>query len=94
MLAGYADLLGTPPAWLVITPLIGVVTGSLFFLVAGRRPASLFLYVVLAVITASAVQAAGIFQTGGPPFSLGDVNLLAPLIASWLALVMTRAADL
>ena len=40
-------MLALLPPWLLITPLIGVIHGSLFFLVAGRRPSSLPVYLAL-----------------------------------------------
>ncbi|MCC6177828.1 MAG: hypothetical protein IT305_21210 [Chloroflexi bacterium] len=78
------------PVWLVITPLIGVVNGALFFLVVGRRPSSLPLYLALSVIAASAVQALGPVEAGSPPFSLGDVQLVAASLGAWVTLVVTR----
>jgi hypothetical protein len=87
-------LLGSIPVWLVITPLIGVVNGALFFLIAGRRPLSLPLYLVIGMAAASLVQAAGLIEPGEPPFSLGDIQLVAASLGAWVLLVMTRALGL
>ena len=65
-----SDVLGLIPVWLIITPLIGVVNGALFFLIVGRRASSLPLYLVLAVAAASLVEASGLVPSGEPPFSL------------------------
>ena len=88
------SLLGLVPIWLVITPLIGVVNGALFYLIVGRRRSSLPIYIVLAVVAASLVQAAGIVAPGNPPFSLGDVHLVSASLGAWLALVVTRIIGL
>jgi hypothetical protein len=87
-------VLGAIPVWLVITPLIGAVNGALFFLIVGRRPSSLFIYVPLATLAASLVQAANLVEAGGPPFSLGDVHLVVASLAAWVALAVTRAIGL
>jgi hypothetical protein len=92
-LAPYLELLlGTIPVWLVITPLIGVVNGALFFLIVGRRPSSLPLYLLLGSVAASLAQAAGLVEAGTPPFSLGDIQLVGASLAAWAVLVITRAA--
>ena len=87
-------VLGSVPIWLIITPLVGVINGAVFFLLVGRRPVSLFIYLALACLAASAVQALGIFEAGAPPFSLGDVQLVAVSVAAWLALAAARAVGL
>ncbi len=87
-------VLGSVPIWLVITPLIGVVNGAVFFLLVGRRPRSLFIYLALACLAASCVQALGLVEGGAPPFSLGDVQLVAVSIAAWAALAAARAIGL
>ena len=88
------SLLGIVPVWLVITPLIGVVNGALFFLIVGRRPSSLPIYLVLAIAAASLVQAARLVEPGEPPFSLGDVHLVTASLGAWLALVVGRLSGL
>ncbi len=85
-----SDVLGLIPVWLIITPLIGVVNGALFFFIVGRRASSLPLYLVLAVAAASLVQASGLVEAGEPPYSLGDVQLVAASLGAWLALVIAR----
>ena len=87
-------LLGAIPIWLVITPLVGVINGALFYLVVGRRPRSLALYVVLATLAASLVQASGLIAPGDPPASLGDVHLISASLAVWATLAITRALKL
>jgi len=84
-------LLGLAPVWLVITPLVGVVNGTLFFLIVGRRPNSLLIYVTLAILAASVEQALGLVAADSPPFSLGDVHLIATTVAAWVALAIARA---
>lgn len=94
-MAPYLDaIVGAIPIWLVITPLVGVVNGALFFLIVGRRPLSLLLYVVLAASAASLVQASGLVAAGSPPFSLGDVQLVAASLAAWTVLAITRTVGL
>ncbi len=87
-------VLGAIPIWLLITPLVGAVNGALFFLIVGRRPSSLPLYVVLAALAASLFQATGVVRAGEPPLSLGDVHLVATTLAAWSALAATRAVGL
>lgn len=89
-----AALVETIPVWLVITPLVGVVNGALFFLVAGRRPSSLTPYLVLAALAASLAQASGVVPPGGPPASLGDVHLISASLAVWVTLGLVRALGL
>ena len=85
-------LLGVVPVWLVITPLVGVMNGALFFLLAGRRPSSLPLYIVLASVAASLAQASGLVGANEPPYSLGDVHVVAASLAAWVTLAVARAA--
>jgi hypothetical protein len=84
--------LGTVPIWLIITTLVGVINGSVFFLLAGRRPFSLFVYLPCACLAASIIQAAGVFEAGAVPFSLGDVQLVAASMTAWATLALARAA--
>jgi hypothetical protein len=78
------------PAWILITPLVGVVTGALFFLLGARSPASLATYVLIGVLFASIGHAVGIVEAGDPPFSLGEVHLVASSLTAWFALVVAR----
>lgn len=80
------------PVWLLITVLIGAINGSLFFLVAGRRPRSLLPYVAISMAFATMAQLSGLVAAGEPPLSLGDVQLVAASLASWIALSIARAA--
>ena len=50
-------ILALLPPWLLITPLIGLIHGSLFFIVVGRRPSSLPVYLALGIAAASLMQA-------------------------------------
>jgi hypothetical protein len=91
----YLDaMLAAIPVWLAITPLVGVVNAALFFLIAGRRPSSLPIYVALGVGAASLTQAAGLVEAGSPPLSLGDVHLVVTSLAAWATLVVTRLLGL
>ena len=89
--AAMEALLGSVPVWLMITPLIGVVNGAVFFLLVGRRPRSLLIYVVLACLATSGVQALGLVEGGAPPLSLGDIQLVLVSAAAWVALAAARA---
>ena len=91
MTAVVEALIGSVPIWLVITPLVGVVNGAVFFLLVGRRPRSLFIYVVLACLAGPGVQARGMLEGGPPPFSVGDIQLVLVSVAAWIALVAARA---
>ncbi len=82
------------PVWLMITPLVGTINATLFFLIAGRRPASLSLYLGIAIVAASAMHAAGLVDAGDPPFSLGDVQLVSTSLAAWVALMVSRSLGL
>lgn len=84
--------LASVPVWLVITPLIGVVNGALFFLLAGRRPSSLGLYVPLAAVAASLPHAVGLAPPGSPPWTLGEVHLVAASVGAWTMLALARLA--
>ncbi len=79
-----------PPIWLMVTPLVGTINATLFFLIAGRRPGSLILYLAIAIIAASAMHMAGLVDAGDPPFSLGDVHLVWTSLAAWGALAISR----
>lgn len=84
-------ILALLPPWLMIVPLIGVVNGSLFFLIAGRRPSSLPVYLALGIAGASLIQALQVVEPGAPPFSLGEVHLVATSLAAWATLAVSRA---
>jgi len=87
-------LLQLVPPWLVVVPLVGVINAALFFVIIGRRPASLPLYLIVATTVATAVQALGLAQAGDPPLSIGDVNLVATSVGAWASLVMMRSVGL
>ena len=89
--AALETLVGSVPIWLVITALVGLVNGAMFFLLVGRRPRSLWIYLVVASLAASGVQALGLVEGGAPPFSLGDIQLVVVSAAAWVALVTARA---
>ena len=78
------------PIWLMVTPLIGTINATLFFLIAVRRPGSLMLYLTVAIVAASSMHLAGLFDAGEPPFSIGDVHLLSTSLAAWGALAISR----
>jgi hypothetical protein len=80
--------------WLVIVPLIGVINGAVFFLIVGRRPLSLPLYLIVAVTAALLIQSLAIATPGDPPLSLGEVNLVTTSVSAWASLVVTRVAGL
>ena len=82
------------PPWLLITPLIGVIHGSLFFLIVGRRPSSLPVYLALGIAAASLAQAVQLVPPGPPPFSLGEVHLVATSVATWTVMVACRVIGL
>ena len=90
----FDPLLALLPPWLLITPLIGLIHGSLFFIVVGRRPSSLPVYLVLGVAAASLMQALELVPPGAPPFSLGEVNLLATSLATWVVIMISRIVGL
>ena len=77
---------------MIITPLVGVVNGALFFLLVGPRPSSLGIYVPLAAIAASLPHAIGLTPTGSPPWTLGEVHLVAASVAAWSMLALMRLA--
>ena len=87
----FDPLLHLLPPWLLITPLIGVINGAVFFLIVGRRPSSLPLYLTVAIVAAVGMQAAGIAEPGRPPLSLGEVNLVTTTVSAWASLVVTRS---
>ncbi len=82
------------PPWLLLTPLIGVIHGSLFFLIVGRRPGSLPVYLVLGVAAASMMQALQVVPPGAPPFSIGEIHLVVTSVATWVVLMVSRIAGL
>jgi hypothetical protein len=82
------------PPWLLITPLIGIIHGSLFFLIVGRRPGSLPVYLALGIAAASLAQAAQLVPPGPPPFSLGEVHLVATSVATWAVMLACRIIGL
>jgi hypothetical protein len=82
------------PPWLLITPLIGIIHGSLFFLIVGRRPSSLPVYLTIGVAAASLAQALQLMPPGDPPFSLGEVHLVATSVATWMVMLVSRIAGL
>jgi hypothetical protein len=82
------------PPWLLITPLIGIIHGSLFFLLAGRRPSSLPVYLTIGVAAASLAQALQLVPPGPPPFSLGEVQLVVTSVATWAVMLASRLAGL
>jgi hypothetical protein len=71
-----------------------VINGAVFFLIIGRRPRSLPLYLVIGVAAAVAMQALGIAEPGDPPLSLGEVNLVTTTVSAWASLVATRSIGL
>jgi hypothetical protein len=90
----FDPLLALFPPWLLITPLIGIIHGSLFFLIVGRRPSSLPVYLTIGVAVASLAQALQLMPPGPPPFSLGEVHLVATSVATWAVMVLSRVAGL
>jgi hypothetical protein len=88
------SILAIFPPWLLITPLIGVIHGSLFFLMLGRRASSLPVYLVLGVAAASLAQALQLVPPGQPPFSLGEVHLVATSVATWCVMLGARAVGI
>ena len=90
----FDPMLALLPPWLLITPLIGVIHGSLFFILAGRRPSSLPVYLALGIAAASLMQALQLVPPGAPPFSLGEVNLVATSVATWIVILVSRVAGL
>jgi hypothetical protein len=90
----FDSMLALLPPWLLITPLIGVIHGSLFFIVVGRRPSSLPVYLALGVAAASLMQALELVPPGAPPFSLGEVNLVATSVATWVVILVSRITGL
>jgi hypothetical protein len=87
-------LLALLPPWLLITPLVGIIHGALFFLIVGRRPSSLPVYLAIGVAAASLAQTLQLMPPGSPPFSVGDVHLVAVSIATSIVMVATRAVGL
>ena len=90
----FDPMLALLPPWLLITPLIGLIHGSLFFILAGRRPSSLPVYLALGIAAASLMQALQLVPPGAPPFSLGEVNLVATSVATWFVILASRIAGL
>jgi len=90
----FDPMLALLPPWLLITPLIGVIHGSLFFIVMGRRPSSLPVYLALGIAAASLMQALELVPPGAPPFSVGEVNLISTSIATWAVILVSRIAGL
>jgi hypothetical protein len=90
----FDPLLALFPPWLLITPLLGVIHGSLFFLIVGRRPSSLPVYLVLGIAAASLMQTLQLVTPGSPPFSLGEIQLVVTSVATWGILMVSRIAGL
>jgi hypothetical protein len=90
----FDPMLALLPPWLLITPLIGVIHGSLFFLIVGRRPSSLPVYLTIGVAAASVAQVLQLVPPGAPPFSLGEVHLVATSVATWIVMLASRIAGL
>jgi hypothetical protein len=88
------SMLSLLPPWLLIAPLIGVIHGSLLFMIVGRRPASLPVYLVLGIAAASLMQALQLVPPGPPPFSIGEVHLVTTSLATWGVILASRAAGL
>jgi hypothetical protein len=87
-------LIALLPPWLLITPLIGIIHGALFFLIGGRRPSSLPVYLTIGIAAASLAQALQIVPPGPPPFSLGEINLVFTSVATWAVMMVSRLAGL
>jgi hypothetical protein len=90
----FDPLLALFPPWLLITPLLGVIHGSLFFMIVGRRPGSLPVYLVLGIAAASLMQVLELAPPGNPPFAIGDVHLVVTSVATWLILLVSRVTGL
>jgi hypothetical protein len=90
----FDPLLAAFPPWLLITPLIGIIHGSLLFIVVGRRPSSLPVYLALGIAAASLAQALQVVPPGPPPFSLGEVQLVSTSVATWVVIITSRIAGL
>jgi hypothetical protein len=90
----FDSLLAAVPPWLVITPMIGLIHGSLLFIEVGRRPSSLPVYLALGFAAASLMQALELVPAGAPPFSLGEVNLVSTSVATWVVIVASRISGL
>jgi cellulose synthase/poly-beta-1,6-N-acetylglucosamine synthase-like glycosyltransferase len=90
----FDPMLALFPPWLLITPLLGVIHGSLFFIIVGRRPSSLPVYLVLGIAAASLFQMLQLVPLGAPPFSLGEVQLVTTSVATWALLMASRIAGL
>lgn len=90
----FDPLLQLAAPWLVIVLLIGAINGAVFFLIVGRRPVSLPLYLLVSIATALLIQSLSIATPGDPPLSLGEVNLVTTSVSAWASLVLTRAAGL
>jgi hypothetical protein len=88
------SMLSLIPPWLLIAPLIGVIHGSLLFMIVGRRPTSLPVYLALGIAAASLMQALQLVPPGPPPFSIGEVHLVATSLATWTVILASRAAGL
>lgn len=87
-------MLSLLPPWLLIAPLIGVINASLLFVIVGRRPTSLPVYVALGVAAASLAQALQLLPPGPPPFSIGEVHLVSTSVAAWGIVLGARAIGL
>jgi hypothetical protein len=90
----FDPLLQLAPPWLMIVPLIGIINGCVFFLIVGRRPSSLPLYLAVAVLASVGMQSLALVQPGDPPLSLGEVNLVTTTVSAWASLVATRSVGL
>lgn len=88
------SMLSLFPPWLLLTPVIGVIHGSLLFMIVGRRPSSLPVYIALGIAAASLMQALQLVPPGPPPFSIGEVHLVSTSLATWTVILGSRAAGL
>jgi len=87
-------MLSLLPPWLLLTPLIGVIHGSLFFLIVGRRPSSLPVYLAIGVAAATVAQVLQLVPPGPPPLSIGEIHLVATSVATWAVMVVGRVLGL
>jgi hypothetical protein len=51
-------------------------------------------YLALGIAAASLMQALQLVPPGAPPFSLGEVNLVATSVATWIVILISRIAGL
>ncbi|HET6319573.1 MAG TPA: hypothetical protein VFG86_24205 [Chloroflexota bacterium] len=94
MLPETASALAFVPPWLVLAALLGVINGAASFMLIGRHPSGLAWYALLGIFAAGLGQVVGDALHLPVPLKIGDVNVLATSLGTWIVLIAARFGGL